>query len=719
MNFLDRDISPTNNVISSIVNHIHEETRNLPQGGLAGKGLVSLESITDHERRALTETGSMIQVALEGLRNTLQLSGEYTPAQKDAAEQAGLMATNWNGLRDRTLRDALPKGAVSVRTVAMESYGFSTTAGERSYAKESYDERDNRSAVAYSITYNLQSARQDDFGETLFPTITIPADQMGVTITANLLFVMDNVDRDVNGLSYDLKRKNVLRAVADATVLRKEQTRAVPVWTSQSEAAFVATGTLPTKTVDIDGTDIVTSALLFGSTVDLLGISQTDAMLALGTQNQTDTLDPMVEIQDFYVSSLSQNLMFTTQNLPYFNFVPNAQGDYKLLTLNAETNSILLNDQTLNAAGGALTGALGGIATNHWTVRCRVVMTGSVRTDTGNIQVYGNTFSVYSITDVNGVSIALTDSSVASLVAALNATIFLGYEPLAYRSNQNRRQQGQFVDVAKEYQRYLVPLRSPITARHPAHIDGQVDASDVQALITTTRIRIANEAVTSILQSADLLAAYSDVRDTSDEGPDVLGVGRYYVRPTYIARPFDASTMIDSLKSHERAEDIQMGIINEIRDMVYTLYRDSEYKAAADALAGGVGPIPTVVLATDPYTARYLTVTGDLRTLGGEFNFHVVSTLDTRFRGTIVITFAVMDEQRNVSINPLNNGNLLWAPELVLTANIGRGGQYSRETLVQPRYRFIQNLPVMGVLTVTNIPDALGKIPLDFVDVTP
>jgi len=26
-----------------------------------------------------------------------------------------------------------------------------------------------------------------------------------------------------------------------------------------------------------------------------------------------------------------------------------------------------------------------------------------------------------------------------------------------------------------------------------------------------------------------------------------------------------------------------------------------------------------------------------------------------------------MDEQRNVSINPLNNGNLLWAPELVLT----------------------------------------------------
>jgi len=255
-----------------------------------------------------------------------------------------------------------------------------------------------------------------------------------------------------------------------------------------------------------------------------------------------------------------------------------------------------------------------------------------------------------------------------------------------------------------------------VCLRWPAHVDGQIDASDIQALITTTRIRIANEAVTMILKANDLLAAYVSVRDNADESPDVLGVGRYYVRPAYYARPFDATTMVDSIKSHERAADIQAALVNEIRDIVYLLYRDSEYKAAADALYGGTGPIPTAVIATDPYTARYLMVTGDLRTLGGEFDVKVVSTLDYRMRGKIIITFGIFDSERNASINPLNNGNLLWAPELVLTANIGRAGQFSRETLVQPRYRFIQNLPVMGYLTVTNIPNVLGKLPLWLVD---
>jgi len=79
---------------------------------------------------------------------------------------------------------------------------------------------------------------------------------------------MDNVDRDVNGLSYDLKRKNVLRAVADATVLRKEQTRAVPSGPVSQKLRSLPLALCRPKTVDIDGTDIVTSALLFGSTVD-------------------------------------------------------------------------------------------------------------------------------------------------------------------------------------------------------------------------------------------------------------------------------------------------------------------------------------------------------------------------------------------------------------------------------------------------------------------
>jgi hypothetical protein len=50
---------------------------------------------------------------------------------------------------------------------------------------------------------------------------------------------------------------------------------------------------------------------------------------------------------------------------------------------------------------------------------------------------------------------------------------------------------------------------------------------------------------------------------------------------------------------------------------------------------------------------------------------------------------------------------------VVITANISRGGQISKETVVQPRYLFITHLPILAVLTVENIPDVLNKVPLD------
>jgi hypothetical protein len=79
-------------------------------------------------------------------------------------------------------------------------------------------------------------------------------------------------------------------------------------------------------------------------------------------------------------------------------------------------------------------------------------------------------------------------------------------------------------------------------------------------------------------------------------------------------------------------------------------------------------------------------------------------------RGRLFITFSVMDDNRNVVPNPLSFGNRLWAPELALTANISRGNTFSKESVVQPRYLFIMNCPIMVALTVENIPAVLSKV---------
>ena len=146
--------------------------------------------------------------------------------------------------------------------------------------------------------------------------------------------------------------------------------------------------------------------------------------------------------------------------------------------------------------------------------------------------------------------------SVALVIRMAGGSI-VGYDLLAYRTNMNRRQRGQLIDVTKYTQLYNVPLRSPITTIHPINTDGQTDASDVQALITATRIRTSNEAVTALLNASDVLREYVDSRDMVGVGPDVLGVGRFFVRPTYYQETLDMNALVDSIKSHERAADIQ------------------------------------------------------------------------------------------------------------------------------------------------------------------
>jgi len=717
--------SPIGDLIASITANVAR------QSGLKAisSRVVSVESLNDSDLREMSSVGDNIrqffngesEASLESLKQ-LGANGKrgFSQAQIDAATQGAFIGSGWERFKKRAPLDAMPLGVNPSSVVTVESYGVSDAMATRSYANEAYNEADNRSAVAFTIAYNLMASRQDEFGEALYPTLTIPADEAGVSIAVNLMYVLDNVDRETSGDAYDTYRKNLLRAAEDPTILHKDQTLCVPVVRSQSLDKFVdASDIAATDVVLEDGTTISTAPLLFNKKIDLLGISQSDAMVAMGVQNQTDTLEPGAIVSYVYVKLGADILKLRTDGLPGSNFTPGVQGDYKNHTLNLDSTSVLLSGTVTQWDGSAVTEApLVALATSGNRVRLHLVLSGTLRTDYGNITVYANTLEVSEISTEDGTTLASTDTVYAAMATLIDAATFMGYDQKSYRSNANRRQQGQFIDVATQYQRYVVPLRSPITARHPAHVDANVDATDVQALIAATRLRMGNEAVTSVLSAVDMLSTYVDVQDTAGEGPDVLGVGRFYVRPTYLYREWDATLKVDSKTSFERAQDISAALINELRDMAYRLYRDSQYKVAADMLNGDVGPVPTVIIATDPVTMRYLIVPGDLRTLGNEFNVKVVSTLDRRMKGKIVMAFGVFDGQQNTTINPLTNGNLFWAPELVLTANIGRGGTYNRETLVQPRYLFVNHLPVLGVMDVSNIPNVLNKVPLNVNDVT-
>lgn len=706
------DIFGFNNKPTTMVGQLVDSLQNQVQNAQlvsaqSTKSVVALENLNDSQKHGLQNTVQGLSVAIESIASEMGMADKLSEAQKRAGVIGGLMAGDYRAAMTH-------KGQPMVATessVIVQGFDSGDAVAERSFSLEAYDERENRNAVVYSIAYNMQAARQDEFGETFFPTLVLTPDQVGFGVSVNLMMVYDAVERKISGAVTDFKRKNIIRAVVDHTILKKEQTRVVPVHRAQSASNFAAG--IPATDVVIEGETIHTAPIAVGKKIDLLGMSQIDALVAAGLMDMTDSLDPYIQLSNVYANIDGDILKFPTLNVPMSNFTYSTQNNQSLMTMNFVTTSVLVNKNTKQVDGSALS-ALAAVATGDLVVRLEVVMNGTVNIQTGECQVFGNGLSVYTVQDAAGVQQDITSGGAKAIADLVAGGSIVGYDIQAFRTNMNRRQRGQLIDVTKFTQLYNVPLRSPITTIHPINTDGATDASDVQALITATRIRVSNEAVSALINASMLLNDYVDARDDLGNGPDILGVGRFFVKPTYFKETLDVSTVVDSTKSHERAMDIQAVLVNKLRDYAYRMYRDSEYKAAADALQGGNSATPVVIIGTDPVLARYINLTGDLRTLGGEFDVRIVTTLDKRVAGKVFMTFGVFDESRNTSPNPLNFGNMIWGPELVLTANISRGNTTSKETVVQPRYSFVTNTPLMTVLEISGIPDSLNKVTMKY-----
>ena len=691
---------------------------------------LSMEGINDEQRTSLNSAHATLRAGLEAIVSELQMGKYVTESQYDAGVAAGLVAGDAKFFLSMNTNVALTPSTESFSVVTRD-FGGDTTE-KRVYGAEAYDDRENRNAAEYSIVYNMQASRQDEFGETFFPTIVVSPDNVGFDVIARIMSVFNDNQRNISGALTNFQKTNIIRAIANPYIIQNDLTNIVPVMRPQSAANFVAPTIVAASNVVVGGENILTAPLAVGSKFDMLGLSQTDTLLAAGVMDITDAIDPDINLTNLYVTvtgmvggvSTTDVIKVPVDNLPLSNFTYSTQNNYRVQTLNFNTTSAILSAATKQVDGAGLA-VMAGIATSNYQIRLAMAASGSVNIELGDSVVYGNSVSIYSIHDANGNTVDPTTGAGLAIMQAFSTATIVGYDLRAYRTNMNRRQRGQLVDVTYYTQRYNVPLRSPVTAVRPVNSVDQTDAPYIQTLITTTRIRLSNQAVTQLISSYQFLSNYIDTRLNNhtdaqgDNDPDLLGIGRFYVRPVVSGEVIDMAFAVDSLTASERAADVQSTLINKIRDHAFRLYRDSEYMAAADALAGGKAPMPTVIIGTDPVLAGYLTVTGDLRTLGSEFDFRIVSTLDQRVAGKIFITFGVFDEGRNTAPNPLNFGNLVWSPELVMSVQITRNGAISKETVVQPRFRFITNTPIMGMLEVVNLPQVLNKMPIQFAAVTP
>ena len=605
-------------------------------------------------------------------------------------------------------------GVGNANTTFVGVEGMADGMSNRLPAFEAYDEKDNRNAVAYSVVYNMVAGRQNEFGEAFFPTVTVTNDNVGVQVSIRLIQVYNDFKRETDGALADYRKKNIVKAMIDNTILKNDMTRIFPVFRAGvNEDKFVDTATIPSYVVDNEGESIETAPLKIGESFDLLALSQTDTLIANGLMDATDSIDPAVELDNIYVTFAADKYRLKVRGLAGANFVYGPQDNYRLQRLNFRTTGIMVN-KDLKQIDGSDPADLADIVTNDLVVYIGVDMFGDINVEKGDTIVHAPKIYVARVVDTaTGLDVPLDAAPADAIVAKFADAKIVGYDVWAYRTNLNRRQRGQLLDVTYYNQIWAVPLRSPITMLRPVNADSQSDNSDLAALVSATFVRTSNEAVRTLTQTADMLKSYIDGRvarpvTEEDNMPSLFGVARFLIDPTFIGEDLDVNAEINSITSHERSKDVCSVLVQKIRDVAYRLYRDSGFQAVVETQAAGIEGNPTVIVGTDPMTARYLMIDGENRMVGPDFEYKVVTTPDISVMNKIYIALGYPGSNQN-QLNPLHFGNMLWSPELVLTLPIARGGQISKELTVQPRFRHIVNVPVLGVLNVTNLPEAATK----------
>lgn len=659
---------------SNLFDSIHDKVSNRSRQDANGKVVLSKESLA--------------------LRNAQALSGM-------------LMVGDDNGLMAREQRlQAPPATKFGEATLTVESLGGGNYNQRVIYTNEAFKNYDLENSRAFSALFNYSITDFDHFTRTIWRPVTISPDTSFVEMIVNTLTVFNGAEHKKNGKSTAWNRNNLVRAIADHTILHTDLTKAIPDMNGENDEFFM-TRVSPASIKQADR-DVTTAPLLAGVTdMNLISLAMPDWLTKTGELDQRDNLDPGVKIEKLYLALGNDVLEFPVLGIPGSEFNAAPQGDRQNVSLNWVTTSLPVDKNTLNVDGSPLTD-LASVVSGELRLKIRIDVQAILNIETGDLAFNMGNPSIRVLQDKDGNEIASTDARYIEIKAALATVAEKGFTLDARRSNADRRQRGQLINIRKFAENVTVQWKDPITAERPAAASGEQDASDLTALMSATRMRVHNEGITAIFDAEEVFAnTIVDENWNAYEAPTTLGVGRHWVLPYYHHETLDALKIVDSLKSSERNADIQAAVVATIRNRLAHAYTDSQYQAASDALSGGTAPKPKVALVCDPVVARYIIEPGELRTLV-DFELVVVPVLDYRMRGKIKMVF-ITDDGGN-DINFLNFGYLFWSPEQVLVANMTRTGGYNRETQMQPRYQHYVACPIMVSIDIVNIEAALAKM---------
>jgi hypothetical protein len=663
-----------------------------------GQKILSAESLSFQDTQALKGTFSSVNNELEGaLKTAFENSKIDLTGNKAALERLslGLEAATVVALARNNLNSWGSKAGVpSVQWTPNAQNGEMLF--QPNFSQEAFDRTNAQNYIEQTITWNVLSARQDDFAEAFFPTIVATPDQSIFMVQVDRTLVYPGYKHVNGGAEADFNRKSLLDAVVNPDILKNNITDLVPYKNpDNSQNAYFSAVAGLASTRAVGSVNVPTAPLVFDKSIGLLGLSAHPTLLSNNVFTEQDAIDPAAKVVGAWLKvtkATDESYVFVDlRNAPGTQFFKTPEGDWREMLLNMNVDTVTFSSATKDIAGAVVPA----FAAFTGKVQVRLRFKGDLNVQSGNLYMSGQV-EIVRVFDANGNNIGTGAADVTGVTFELDS-----FELSARRTNSNYRSRGILVEQNIRREGYTIPVHAPVHYTKPVNADASYDASvNTESLINTTRVQTNNAAVQQLLDNASLIrSAYEAYQDTGIV-PKVEGLGRELVKPYYRYINVKMSEVLNSVRSQDKLADIQGYFTTLIGQAVAEAMTVSGYWAAVSAMTGGVEQKPTVVMGTDTTLPQYLMVQGDDRTVGPLLKPEVVSTNNRLMRGKIMIALRLTD---GAEYHPLNYGNHIWIPELVGEIQMIRDGSLAMEVGVQRRNRHILNCPVQIEIDVEEL----------------
>lgn len=675
------------------------------------KNMVSMEGLSEaefqnHQVSAQTLSKEISRVFKDTIGKdnaNYQLSQEQLEAATITASAYGDPQTYFRTAQQVSLEGIdMPAGSSSVGT-----FGYRLPS-DRFVSLEAFDNMELQKGIDVSVVFNALAIGQSPFNDDWFPVVVGTPDEVVFRINIPRILVQNEyIAPDQSGDPADFKKHNLIRAALDYTILMNNSTDLVPiVRAGVNEDKFVPAAAVAPHKAKVGAVEVTTAPLKIGVAHSLINLSSNEQLKLAGAIGETDAVEPKVSIRNLYIAvdkaaagsdpAVSSVLKFATMNLPGAGYIRPMEGNLRSMILNFNPNSLNVKP-TMKDVAGAAPAALAAVTAGNYTLVLGASLAGNLNLETSNEKVIGGDVDVVKVLDEDGKEVSLDDAGVQAALEGLTFAV-IGYDIDARRTNSNLRTKGLILNPDMETRAYYVPLNAPLVSQTPI---GQENMGlDLNALVQGVHMQIENAAVTTLLDFDKTLADWFVSSEQINLYPSFETPGELLVAPFYEAIPVDIQAELNSTSSAKKVDDIQGVLVSTIREVIARACRETGYEVSLRANNGGSVEQLRVIAVTDPVLPKYLVINGDDRYLGANASLSVTSVNDLRMRDTIFLSFGRKGTGKH---DPLTFGNMLYIPELAISAQVNRNGATIMERQVQPRFRHIVNLPILIKLTVTNL----------------